>query len=424
MTQIGSVDAEFILDSRGNPTVEVTIELDNGLVVRASSPSGASTGVHEAVELRDGDPARWGGKGVERALQAVRNVIAPALRHRDPRGQREIDALLVHLDGTPDRSHLGTNAMLATSVACARAAAASAGQPLWQYLARPQPMVPLPMVNILSGNAHAPGGMDVQDVMAVPIGATSYSMALTWACDVYRKTRELLLKRGIPPLVGDEGGFGTSLGSSEAAIAAVWQAIQLAGFEPGTQISIAVDVAASYLATDHGYRMDGAVLSANDLVRTYQRWIERYSICSIEDPFSEDAWDEWAALRSVIGDRAQVLGDDLIVTQEPRLQEAADKSAANAVLIKANQVGTLSEAIDVVEAAHQLGWRAVVSARSGETEDDWLADFAVATGAGQIKVGSVARSERLAKYNRLLRIAREADSPPYAGGGKSLPGVT
>ena len=424
MNRISSVDAGWILDSRGIPTVEVAVTLTDGSGGRASAPSGMSTGAYESVELRDRDPTLWGGKGVEMALRAVREVIAPALVDKDPREQSNIDSILVALDGTPDRSHLGANSMLAVSVACARAGAAAMERPLWRHLARHRPSIPLPMVNVLSGNLHAPGGMDIQDVLIIPIGAPDFATALAWVCTIYRTTHQLLTNMGVPTLVGDEGGFGWTASTSDAAIRLITEAIGDSGLAPGKDVGIALDIAATHLKMNNGYRLDGAILSTADLVTVYKQWTEQFPITSLEDPFGEDAWEDWAILHRALAPTVQLLGDDLIATHERRLSEAAAKHAANAVLIKVNQIGTITEAMDVVDAARRHGWRAVVSARSGETEDDWLADFAVASGAGQIKVGSVARSERLAKYNRLLRITREAGAPEYAGGGQSLPAVS
>jgi enolase len=423
LSRIRSLHADFILDSRGVPAVEVAVGLDNGIAASASSPSGLSTGSHESIELRDGDQTAWGGQGVGRALRLIREVIAPALMNREVHDQREIDSLLIELDGTPDRSRLGANSLVAVSVACARAAAASEGVPLWRHLAVGKPQIPLPMVNILSGNLHARGGMDAQDILVIPTRAPDYPTALAWACDVYRATQQVLLRRGVPTLVGDEGGFGWTAGSTEEGLDLMMESIELAGLTPSKDVSIGIDMAASHLVVGGEYRLDGMVQSAADLSRTYAKWIDRYPICSLEDPFGQDAWSDWANFCSATP-TVQILADDLIATHLTRFETALATGAASAVLVKANQIGTLSEALDVVEFARRNGWRAVVSARSGETEDDWLADLAVASGAGQIKIGSVARSERLSKYNRLLRIARLEDAPPYSGGGVGLPAVS
>jgi enolase len=417
VTAIASIAADWVLDSRASPTIEATVNLVDGTSAFGQAPSGVSTGRYESVERRDGDPARFGGKGVEGALDAVRTQIAPTLSGLDVTDQSMIDAALVDLDGTEDRSRLGANAMLAVSVACARAGAAARGLPLWAHLAGARrPTLPLPMVNLFSGSLHARGGMGIQDILITPFGAPDEPTAIEWVHDVYMAASALLTERGASTLVGDEGGFGTPSRSSEDAIALAAEAIGRAGREPGRELSLTLDIAATQLLRADGtYGLDGRILTPDELAQTVVDWIERYPIVSVEDPLAEDDWDGWARVAARLDPSVQLVGDDLLCTHLDRLERAADLGCVNAVLVKANQIGTLSEALAVVDRAGVLGLRAVVSARSGETEDDWLADLAVASGAGQIKVGSVARSERLSKYNRLLRIARGADAPPWSG---------
>jgi enolase len=417
MVTIASITADWVLDSRATPTVEATVTLDDGTSAFGQAPSGASTGRHESVERRDGDPSHFGGKGVEGAVRAVRWRIAPALTGQEISDQAVIDAALVELDGTEDRSELGANAILAVSVACARAGARSRGLQLWEHLTGPRrPTLPLPMVNLFSGGAHARGGMGIQDILVTPFGAPNEPTAIEWVRDVYAAASEILSERGASTLVGDEGGFGAPSASSEEAIAIAVEAISRAGRIPGREVALTLDIAASQLLQEDGtYRLDGRSCDASDLIETVAGWTTRYPVVSVEDPLAEDDWDGWVRLAARIDPRVQLVGDDLLCTHMERLNRAAELGCANAVLVKANQIGTLSEALEVVDRAAALGFRAVVSARSGETEDDWLADLAVASGAGQIKVGSVARSERLAKYNRLLRIGRRPGAPPWAG---------
>jgi enolase len=417
VTTISKIDADWVLDSRATPTVEATVTLANGRTAFAQAPSGASVGRHESLELRDIDSERFGGKGVDTALRGVRFEISSALANMEVTDQIALDRALVELDGTSDRSRLGANAMLAVSAACARAAAVERGLSLWQHLAGERPStLPLPMVNLFSGNLHARGGMTIQDVLIVPFGAPNVVAAIEWADDVYRAARTILSETGASTLVGDEGGFGAPSSSSEAAIALASNAIERAGHVPGIDVGIALDVAATHmLQADGSYVLDGAVLSAHDLVETIARWIDDYPIVSVEDPLAEDDWAGWGHAAKRFPPTVQLLGDDLLCTHLDRLERAATEGCANAVLVKANQIGTLSEALLVADRARALGMRAVVSARSGETEDDWLADLAIGSGAGQIKVGSVARSERLSKYNRLLRVARNVNAPTWSG---------
>jgi enolase len=417
MTSIVNVDAHWVLDSRAMPTVEATVTLSDGVTAFAQAPSGASTGRHESVERRDGNPARFGGKGVDGAVESVRSEISAALRGRDVTEQETVDETLVTLDGTDDRSRLGSNAMLAVSAACARAGALVRGIDLWEHLALARTAtLPLPMVNLFSGNLHAAGGMSIQDILIVPYGAPDEATAIEWARDIYSSAKSLLVERSAPTLVGDEGGFGAPSPSSEMALALAVEAIARSGHDPAREVGIALDIAATHMLRDDGtYLLDGSILTADELVALFREWMERFPIVSIEDPLAEDDWSGWQRAATSFDPRVQLLGDDLLCTHIDRLERASEEKCANAVLVKANQIGTLSEALAVADRARELGMRAVISARSGETEDDWLADLAVASGAGQIKIGSVARSERLAKYNRLLRIERSSNSPSWSG---------
>lgn len=416
MTMISRVDADWVLDSRALPTVEATVHLSDGRSAFAQAPSGASKGRHESLELRDGDPAHFRGKGVRSAIDQVRDVISPALIGMDCVELEGLDARMIEIDGTPDRSRLGANAMVAVSAALARAGAMVRGVELWQHLAGPSPLIPLPMVNLFSGNLHAKGGMSIQDILVVPVGAPDIETALEWVDDVYWSASDILNERGASRLVGDEGGFGAPTPSSEAALALSVEAIARAGRHPGAEVALALDIAAAHLLQPDGsYVVDEMRLTTQDMIGTIKSWVDRYPIVSVEDALSEDDWGGWHRLATSIAGQVQVLGDDLLCTRIDRLERAVETKCANAVLVKANQIGTISEALAVAARARELGARAVVSARSGETEDDWLADLAVASGAGQIKIGSVARSERLAKYNRLLRISRSPSSPPWSG---------
>jgi enolase len=420
---ITRIHAREVLDSRGNPTVEVEIHCSGGAIGRAIVPSGASTGRHEAVELRDGDPLRYGSKGVRRAIVNVHDTLAPRLCGMAATEQMRIDRLLCELDGTPNKSRLGANAILGVSLACAQAAAASRGQPLWRYLdpdgvAR----MPLPMVNLISGGLHAGGNLDLQDFLFMPIGARSYSESLEWAVAVYRALGRVLIQRGFEGvLVGDEGGYGPRLRSNEQAIEMILRAIEDVGLKAGEQAALALDVASTHFYREGRYhlRIDGGhVLDAQGMIALLERWCQQYPIVSIEDGLAEDDWDGWRQLTAALGQRVQLIGDDLFVTNPERLRRGVAEKVANCVLVKVNQIGTLTEAFDVIRLARQAGYRAVVSARSGETEDSTLADLAVASGVGQIKIGSVARSERLAKYNQLLRIEEEMDSAASFGAWK------
>jgi enolase len=413
------VHAREVLDSRGRPTVEAEVRCRDGAWGRAIVPSGASTGRHEAVELRDGDPARHGGKGVRRAVGHVRDVLGPRVCGLPATDQALIDRILCEADGTPGKSRLGANAILAVSLACAHAAAASRQLPLWRHLDEDGlAALPLPMVNLISGGLHAGGNLDWQDFLLLPIGARSYSEALEMTCSVYRALGATLTRRGFDGvLVSDEGGFGPRLQSNEHAIEVILEAIAAAGLAAGKDAALALDVASTHFYADGHYRLKaegGRVLDAGGMIDLLRGWVDRYPILSIEDGLAEDDWEGWRSLTAALGGRVQLIGDDLFATNPARLREGIARGAANAVLVKVNQIGTLTETREVVRLARQAGYRAVISARSGETEDSTLADLAVASGAGQIKIGSVARSERLAKYNQLLRIEEEMGPGRFA----------
>ncbi len=420
---ITQVVAREILDSRGRPTVEVDVQLSDGAAGRASVPSGASTGSHEACEMRDGDPSRFGGLGVRRAVRNVTETIAPVVTGRDPFDQPGLDAVLVEIDGTPDKSNLGANAILGVSLAVARAAASSAGVPLWRHLAGDStPLLPLPMVNILSGGLHSKGGLIFQDFLVVPVASATYSEALETVYAVRAATFELLSERGLSILKADEGGFGPALNRPEEALDLLEAAIVKAGRQPGEDVMLALDVAATHFFDGRCYRLphEPAPLSAQELVATLERLVDQYSIVSIEDGLAEDDWEGWGALTRSLGARVQLIGDDLFTTNIERLERGIGAGVANAVLVKMNQIGTLTETIDVMERGRAAGYRTVVSARSGETEDSLLADLAVGTRAGQIKIGSLAQSERLSKYNQLLRIEEELGSSACFAGSSTL----
>jgi enolase len=412
---IRCIYAREVLDSRGNPTVEVEVHCAGGAWGRAIVPSGASTGRHEAVERRDGDSSRYGGKGVRCAVANVRDILAPRLCGMDATEQRRIDQLLCELDGTTNKSRLGANAILGVSLACAHAAAASRGQSLWRYLdSEGNARMPLPMINLISGGLHAGGNLDVQDFLFMPIGARSYSESLEITVAVYRALSRVLICHGFEGvLVGDEGGYGPRLRSNEQAIEMILRAIEDVGLKAGEQAALALDVASTHFYRNGRYHLcigGGRALDTEEMIALLERWTKQYPIVSIEDGLAEDDWDGWRKLTAVLGEHVQLIGDDLFVTNPERLQRGITEKIANCVLVKVNQIGTLTEAFDVVRLAREAGYRAVLSARSGETEDSTLADLAVASGAGQIKIGSVARSERLAKYNQLLRIEEEMGS--------------
>ena len=415
---IEEIMAREILDSRGNPTVAVSVLLDDGAEGFAAAPSGASTGAHEAVELRDGGK-RYGGKGVLKAVQNVNTEIARILQGIPASEQRAIDNILRELDGTPNKSRLGANAMLGVSLAVARAAAESLGLPLYRYLGGPGAhRLPVPMFNILNGGKHAVNSTDFQEFMVMPVGAETFSEGLRVGAEIYHALKAVLHERGLSTTVGDEGGFAPSLPGNEEAVQVVLEAVERAGYRPGEDVVIALDPACTELFEGGKYvlAMEGRSLSSAEMVDHWAGWVEKYPIRSIEDGLAEDDWEGWAALTARLGERAQLVGDDLLVTNPERIRRAIAAKSANSVLIKLNQIGTLSETLEAVEMAHRAGWTAVISHRSGETEDTFIADLVVATGAGQIKTGAPARSERTAKYNRLLEIELElGPGVDYAG---------
>ncbi len=416
MPIIEQVAAREILDSRGNPTVEVEVALIDGTFARAAVPSGASTGEHEAVELRDGG-SRYGGKGVQKAVEAVLDQIAPAVIGLSADDQRLIDQTLLDLDGTADKSRLGANAILGVSLAVAKAAADSAGLPLFRYLGGPNAhILPVPMFNILNGGAHADTGVDVQEFMVAPIGAPNFKEALRWGAEVYHALKAVLKKQGLATGLGDEGGFAPDVAGTHAALDLICSAIESAGFKPGTDMALALDVAANGFYSGTEYNFEKQTRTAEQMGEFYADLIGAYPLVSIEDPFDENDWDGWVNLTTAIGDRVQIVGDDLFVTNPERIEDGIERGAANALLVKVNQIGTLTETLDAVALAHNAGYRTMMSHRSGETEDTTIADLVVATGSGQIKTGAPARSERVAKYNQLLRIEETlGDAARYAG---------
>jgi len=418
---IDAVGAREILDSRGNPTIEVEVALDDGTIARAAVPSGASTGAFEAVELRDGGK-RYGGKGVTKAVDGVLDVIGPELVGYEASEQRLIDQQLIDLDGTPDKSRLGANAILGVSLAVARAAADSAGLPLFRYVGGPSAHVlPVPMMNILNGGAHADSNVDVQEFMIAPIGAATFAEALAMGTETYHALKSVLKKDGLATGLGDEGGFAPSLSSNRAALDLIVRAVESAGFSAGTDIAFALDVAATEFHSDGAYAFEGRKMSAAELTEYYTGLVDSYPIVSIEDPLDEEDWEGWIALTAALGDRVQIVGDDLFVTNPTRLADGIARNAANALLVKVNQIGTLTETLDAVNLAHRSGYRCMMSHRSGETEDTTIADLAVATDCGQIKTGAPARSERVAKYNQLLRIEEELDDAARYAGAAAFP---
>ncbi|RSM42002.1 phosphopyruvate hydratase [Amycolatopsis balhimycina DSM 5908] len=417
MALIEQVGAREILDSRGNPTVEVEVALDDGTLARAAVPSGASTGEHEAVELRDGDTGRYNGKGVERAVAAVLDEIGPEMVGIEAVDQRIVDQKLVDLDGTPAKSRLGANAILGVSLAVAKAAAESAELELFRYLGGPNAHVlPVPMLNILNGGSHADSNVDVQEFMIAPIGAETFREALRWGAEVYHSLKSVLKGRGLSTGLGDEGGFAPNLANNREALDLILQAIEKAGYTPGRDVALALDVAATEFFADGAYTFEGSKKSAEQMSAYYAELIRDYPMVSIEDPLSEDDWDGWVTLTAEVGEKVQIVGDDLFVTNPDRLEEGITRRAANALLVKVNQIGTLSETLDAISLATSFGYKSMMSHRSGETEDTFIADLAVATGVGQIKTGAPARGERIAKYNQLLRIEETlGDAARYAG---------
>jgi enolase len=419
MTEIVEISAREILDSRGNPTVEVEVHTAAGSSGRAAVPSGASTGEHEALELRDGDKGRYLGKGVLKAVENVAEKIAPAVVGLDALDQVSVDRTMIDLDGTPSKSNLGANAILGVSMATARAAAEAIGLPLYRYLGGVNARrLPVPMMNILNGGAHADNNVDIQEFMVVPVGFTSFDEALRAGAEVFHNLRAVLKAKGLNTGVGDEGGFAPNLESNEAALVAVMDAIQRAGYKPREQVAIALDPAASGFFDNGKYVLEGdnAELTSDQMVDHWVRLTEKYPIVSIEDGMAEDDWEGWAKLCAKVGERVQIVGDDLFVTNTERIARGIREKAANSVLIKVNQIGTLTETLEAVRMAHRAGWTSVISHRSGETEDAFIADLVVATGSGLIKTGSASRSDRICKYNQLLRIGDELDdSAIYAG---------
>jgi enolase len=416
VASIEAIHARQILDSRGNPTLEVEVALDDGTVGRAGVPSGASTGAFEAVELRDGG-SEYGGKGVGRAVQAVIDEIQPELLGHEADDQRLVDQALIDLDRTPDKSRLGANAIVGVSIAVARAAADSSGLPLFRYLGGPNAyLLPVPMMNILNGGAHADNNVDIQEFMITPIGAGTYTDALRWGAETYHALKSVLKQRGLSTGVGDEGGFAPDLDHNRAALDLIVEAIGKAGFTPGRDIALAVDAAASEFYGDGSYTFDGKPRTAAEMADIYSEWLDAYPIVSLEDPLAEEDWDGWQHMTASVGDRVQLVGDDLFVTNPVRLRRGIENKAANSLLVKLNQIGTVTETLDAVSLAQRAGYTCVISHRSGETDDTTIADLAVAVNCGQIKTGAPARGERVAKYNQLLRIEELlGDAARYAG---------
>lgn len=423
-TVIEAVQAQEILDSRGNPTVEVEVILADGTWGRAAVPSGASTGIHEALEMRDGDKGRYLGKGVLKAVENVNTLIAEELVGWDAAEQKAIDTALIELDGTPNKSKLGANAILGTSLAVAKAAASSLGLPLYRYIGGVYAHVlPVPMMNILNGGAHtAWQSTDAQEFMVMPLGASSFAEGLRWGTEIYHSLKSVLKARGYATLVGDEGGYAPALKANVEAVEVILEAIEKAGYKAGEQVAIALDPAASELYEEdtklYNLRKEGKKLTGEQMVAFWKNWVDQYPIVSIEDGLAQDDWESWIMMTKMMGDKIQIVGDDLLVTNPERVRRGIKEKAANALLVKLNQIGSLTETIEAVEACHRAGWRAVTSHRSGETEDSTIADLAVALNMGQIKTGAPARSDRVAKYNQLLRIEVElGDTAAYAGWG-------
>ena len=417
MSVIDDIAAREILDSRGNPTVEVEVLLADGSRGVASVPSGASTGAHEAVELRDGDPNRFGGRGVLNACLAIEDEIAPELEGTSALEQRAVDGVMVTLDGTPNKGRLGANAILGVSLAVAKAAAGSVGLPLYRYLGGPQAhLLPLPLMNVINGGVHADNSLELQEFMVAPVGAASFSEGLRWGVEVFHALKASLKAKGLGTGVGDEGGFAPSIGTAGEALEFLVQAIEAAGLEPGSEVALAMDPAASELFFDGRYRVEGKERTSSDMIAFYTGLLDAFPIISIEDPLAEDDWDGWTAITEALDERVQIVGDDVFVTNPERLERGIEEDAANAILVKVNQIGTLTETLDVIRMAKEASYGVVVSHRSGETEDTTIADLAVATSAGQIKTGAPSRGERTAKYNQLLRIEEElGETARYAG---------
>jgi enolase len=421
---IDFIEAREILDSRGNPTVEVEVVLDDGSQGRAGVPSGASTGAFEAIELRDGDKSRYGGKGVLTAVTNVVEQIGPELLGYEASEQRVIDQAMIELDGTPNKANLGANAILGVSLAVAHAAAESAELPLYRYIGGPNAhILPVPMMNILNGGTHADSNVDIQEFMIAPIGAESFAQALEWGARVYHSLKAVLKQRGLSTGLGDEGGFAPNLDSNQEALDLIVEAIKSVNLVPGQDIALALDVAASafYDKATGTYKFEGGNKTADEMSAIYAGWVGQYPLVSIEDPLDEEDWDGWVKITALLGDKVQIVGDDLFVTNPDRLQRGIDLKAANALLVKVNQIGSLSETLDAVELAHRSGYRCMMSHRSGETEDVTIADLAVAVNCGQLKTGAPARSERVAKYNQLLRIEEDLDEAAQYAGAAAFP---
>ena len=420
MTIIIDITGREILDSRGNPTVEADVTLSSGATGRAAVPSGASTGENEAIELRDGDAERYAGKGVRQAVKNINEVIGPRLEGFDASEQIVVDSEMVELDGTPNKGNLGANAILAVSLATARAAASHYGQPLYRYLGGPMAhLLPVPHMNILNGGAHASNNVDAQEFMIVPVGAEEFPEALRMGVEVFHHLKQVLAAQGLSTAVGDEGGFAPMLPSNEAALEAVLAAIEQAGYTPGDDIAIALDVAASEFYEDGAYvfkKGDGSTHSAEEMIELYRKWCDTYPIISIEDGLAENDWDGWKELTEALGDSVQLIGDDIFCTNSDLLAKGIESGVASAILIKVNQIGTLTETLECIELARLHGYGTIISHRSGETEDTFIADLAVATSAGQIKTGSASRTDRIAKYNQLLRINEELDDVAHYPG--------
>jgi enolase len=421
MSDISVIRAREILDSRGNPTVEADVYLDSGIMGRAAVPSGASTGEHEAIELRDADPERYGGKGVLRAVQHIEETIASALRGMNATDQIAVDRAMLDLDGTPNKERLGANAILAVSMATARAAAQEVRMPLFRYMGGPLARtLPVPMMNIINGGAHAMNTLDFQEYMIVPVGAERFSEALRMGTEVFHALKKVLAKRGLSTAVGDEGGFAPDLANDEQAITIIIEAIEAAKYAPGTEVAIALDPATSELYANgvYTFKKSGAgTKSADGMIELFTKWLDEYPIVSIEDGLAEDDWSGWEKMTAQLGDRVQLVGDDIFVTNTERLARGIENGIGNAILIKLNQIGTVTETLEAIELARSAGYLSVISHRSGETADTFIADFAVGTGVGQIKTGSASRSERVAKYNQLLRIEETlGDAADYPGG--------
>ncbi len=417
MAGIEAIGAREILDSRGNPTVEVEVALEDGTVARSAVPSGASTGAFEAVEKRDGDISRYLGKGVEAAVDAVNEIIAPEIEGIESTEQRLIDNYLCELDGTDAKGKLGANAILGVSLAVANASAASSGLSLFRYIGGPGAhRLPVPMMNILNGGSHADSNVDIQEFMIAPIGASSIKEGLRWGAEVYHSLKAVLKKKGLSTGLGDEGGFAPNLESNRAALDLILSAIEKAGYTPGTQVALALDVASTEFFKENRYQFEGEEKTTEEMIYYYENLVTNYPLVSIEDPLSEDEWQAWVNLTEAVGDRVQLVGDDLFVTNPKRLAKGIQLGAANSLLVKVNQIGTLTETLEAVEQAHRSGYTTMTSHRSGETEDTFIADLSVATNSGQIKTGAPARGERICKYNQLLRIEEElGDAGVYAG---------